>query len=812
MARWIKISLGILATLVGLLIIIWIGGSLYISRNKKEVLDKVLVTLNNSLNGKAEIASMEPSLLKAFPGISVSLKNVSLKDSLYNQHKHDLLKAQDIDVALNVFSLLFGNTRINKITVNDASIYLYTDSTGYSNTSIFKSKKTKPAKDAESGEAPEIKRINMNNVQLVVDNQQRYKRFDFDIKDLQGKIDYPLSGWEGEIKINTLIKSFAFNTRKGSFLKDKTLQGTIKFSYKDDTKIVTIGQEKLNIGGDIYAIGATINTGIKPAPFSIDIDVNNVQFSHVAGILAPNISSKLLKFKIAEPVNIKGKIIDDGKGAAHSDPYIQVAMTVRNNVVTIPSGELTNCNFDGSFTNKDTSNRPIGDENSLIKFKNLKANYYNAPIVCDSFMVTNLSRPIAAGLVTSVFPLTNLNSSIGGETFNFKGGDANLKLYCKADIDNLQFTKPRLSGNIKITNADITYVPRKIHLINSALNLNFNDKDLKITRGHFQLGKSSLDMDLYVKNFLNLYYTDPEMMIAKLELYSPYLHLGELMPLLSERKQAKRHRKTPGNSVKEISEQLETVIDASQIQMLLKVDRAVYNKFQAKNLMANISLQRDGIHLQKISVNHAGGSLNINGVLKQTGKYNNYSIHGLVNNASVKDFFYAFDNFGQNTITSKNLSGYLSANTDIAGVITENGKLLPKSMKGKVNFSLRAASLKNFKPMEAVQKYAFANRDLSNIQLGNLNGTLLVKGDKVDILPLKVNSSVINFDVQGTYGMTNGTDISMDIPLRNPEKDKGKDSRQKATDRMKGIVLHLRAVDDNKGGVKIKWNKDHGIF
>jgi hypothetical protein len=812
MARWIKITLGILATLLGLLIIIWIGGSLYISRNKKEVLDKVLLTLNNNLNGKAEIGSMEPSLLKAFPGISVSLKNVSLKDSLYHQHKHDLLKANDIDVALNVFSLLFGNTRINKITVNDASLYLYTDSTGYSNTSIFKTKKPKPSTESKPAEAPEIKRINMNNVQLVVDNQQRFKRFDFQIQDLQGKIDYPIGGWEGEIKINTMIKSFAFNTRKGSFLKDKSLKGTIKFNYKNDTKIVSISQEKLNIGGDVYAIGAEINTGSKPASFSIDIDVNNVQYSHVASILAPNISAKLLKFQIEAPVNIKGKIVDDGKGGAHSDPFIQVAMTVRNNTVTIPSGQLTNCDFDGSFTNKDTLIRPIGDENSLIKFKNLKANYYNAPIVCDSFMVTNLSRPIAAGLVTAVFPLTNLNSSIGGETFNFKAGNANLKLYCKADIDNLKFTKPRLSGNIKITNADITYVPRKIHLENSALDLNFNDKDLKITKGHFQLGKSSLNMDLYIKNFLNFYYTDPEMINAKLELYSPYLHLGELLPLLSERKQVKRQRRAPGNSVKEISEQLETVIDAARIQMLLKVDKTIYNKFQAKNLMANISLEKDGIHFQKISVNHAGGSLHINGLLKQTGKYNNFNIHGLVNNASVKDFFYAFDNFGQNTITSKNLNGYLSANTDITGTLTENGKLLPRSMKGKVNFSLKAASLKNFKPMEAVQKYAFANRNLSNIQLGNLNGTLIVKGDKVDILPLKVNSSAINFDVQGTYGMTSGTDISMDIPLRNPEKDKGKNANEKVANRMKGIVLHLRAVDDGNGGVKIRWNKDHGIF
>jgi hypothetical protein len=26
---------------------------------------------------------------------------------------------------------------------------------------------------------------------------------------------------------------------------------------------------------------------------------------------------------------------------------------------------------------------------------------------------------------------------------------------------------------------------------------------------------------------------------------------------------------------------------------------------------------------------------------------------------------------------------------------------------------------------------------------------------------------------------------------------------------MRGIVLHLKAIDDEKGGIKIRWNKDH---
>ncbi|RZL14127.1 MAG: AsmA family protein, partial [Pedobacter sp.] len=156
MARWLKISLRILSVFVGLIILTWLAGAFYINRNKKEVLASILEQLNKNLNGKITARSMEPTLLKGFPGISVSLNDVLLRDSLWAQHKHDLLKAQDIDVSLNLFSLFSGNVNINRISINNASVYIYQDSSGYSNTSIFKSKPASEKKSSPKSSALEI--------------------------------------------------------------------------------------------------------------------------------------------------------------------------------------------------------------------------------------------------------------------------------------------------------------------------------------------------------------------------------------------------------------------------------------------------------------------------------------------------------------------------------------------------------------------------------------------------------------------------------------------------------------------------------
>jgi hypothetical protein len=806
MSRWLKISLKIIAALLLLFAIIWVGAAYYINKNNGAILAKILQQVNTNVSGTIKVSHMETTLLRGFPGVSVSLKNVSLKDSLWNQHQHELLKANDIDVTLNALSLLVGTINIRKVAINNASIYLYTDSNGYSNTSMFRRKdKKKAAENEESSSSLQVRIVDLNNVNLVVDNQNRFKLFSFHVDELKGKIKYPFGKWDGDFKLKTQIKSFAFNTRKGSFLKNKLLSGNMSAHYDDETEVIIIDQKPIKIGNDTFSIGANINIAENKPAFSIALRADQILYRNISNLLAQNISAKLLKFNIEKPVDVTGTIIDDGS-KNHKDPLINVKMTVKQNKVTIPSGELTDCSFVGFFSNQDTTSKPIGDPNSVIHFYGLTAKYYNAPIKVDTFTVANLERPVARGLVTSKFELNALNRSFGDESFHFEKGTAELRLFCQADIDNFLFTKPVIHGKVVVKNANITYLPRRLKLVNSSLNLHFNQKDLSISNSRFQLGSSVINMDCQIENFLNFYYTDPEKIEIKLSLNSPILQLGEFIPFLSPR-QAKRKKSSTKNTLREASEQLTIALEESKVQLQLNVGKAVYQKFVARNVNANISLIGNGVYFNKIDVQHAGGRISFNGKIEQLGPVNKMKLNANIARVSVKEFFNAFDNFGQQSVTSTNLKGFLSAKVNAAGNITEKGNMVPKSIFGKVNFTLDKAALVGFEPLEKVGKFIFRSRNLSNVQLEKLNGTLTLRGDKVDISPMKVNSTALNFDVKGVYGFNEGTNIALDIPLRDPKKSADiKDEEEREIARMKGIVLHLKAVDED-GKIKIKWNR-----
>ena len=142
MSRWLKTTLKITGILLSLSIILWMVTVAYVYSHKKELLQTIAAQLNEDLNGKLTIEKMEPALIRGFPGISVSLEKVLLRDSLWKQHKHDLLRADDVYITINAFSILSGSPTIKDIRINKGEIYLFTDSNGLRNTDIFRKKVT----------------------------------------------------------------------------------------------------------------------------------------------------------------------------------------------------------------------------------------------------------------------------------------------------------------------------------------------------------------------------------------------------------------------------------------------------------------------------------------------------------------------------------------------------------------------------------------------------------------------------------------------------------------------------------------------
>lgn len=807
MSRWVRISLISAGSLVALVILLWLILALVVRSRKQAILTEITAQLSSRIDGDLVIRDMEPSLLRGFPNISVTLKDVSLKDSLHNRHGHTLLDVKELFVKVNTFALLRKEVDIRQVALENGTIYLYTDSTGYSNTYLFSGKKKKqPAKSKE----PTIQDIRLRNIVFTFENHQKFKLYQLDIKNLRAEMDYKADGWVCHVRKQIHIRSLAFNTTKGSYAKDKMLTADIDLNWAAANKTLTIPEQVFRFDEQPVKIGAEFNFTFKPAHFNLHIAAENIGFRMASSMVTPNISSKLDSIDFEKPLNVYADV--RGHMQFRDTPYVNVTWNTAGNVMTGKNITLEGVGFKGAFLNEVEPNKGHNNANSRLSIYDFTAAFDSIPVTADTIRVLNLQKPLLTGRFKSKFPLQRLTHPIGAHLFNFTKGEGMVDIEYAGGWDPKDTVAGYLRGSIQVRNGAFVYVPRNQTVQECEATLNFEGQDLYFRGVRLRSGSSTMQLEGSVKNMLNFYFAAPEKIQMNWTLNSPLVNLNEFQSFF-----VKRHRKaasahTHKNSRHRharVMKQLEVVLEECSVNMQLAIDKVRYRQFQANKVRAGLELSKEQLRVFEVALQTAGGSMVVNGNIQHASNGNDkFKMDARIRQVQVDELFRQFENFGQNGIEAKNLKGIFSATANISGGMREDATVKPHSMFGTVTFDLNKGALVHYEPLENLGKFIFRKRDMSNITFERINNQLDIRGNKIIIHPMLIASSVLNIQVEGVYGMPKGTDIKLQVPLRNPKKDElVSDADELRKRRKSGIVLNLRAVDGEDGKVKLKLGK-----
>lgn len=803
MPRWLRILLISAGSFAALIILLWLILALVIRNNKQAILAEISSQLSTRINGTLVIRDMDPSLIRSFPNVSITLKEVSLQDSLYGQHKRALLAIKEVYVKVNTAALLRKEVDIKEVILKDGNINLYTDSTGYTNTYLFKGDSTKKTK----GKQPTFRNFRLENIQFSMENEPRFKHFLFDIRSLRGEMDYDDSGWKCYLNTDMHIRNLEFNTTKGSFARNKVLQSDIELQYITASKTLRIPPQILQFDKQPVSFAGEFNFSQTPAAFALEIKADKIDFRNAASLLTPAISQKLDSINFDKPLDIKADI--RGHMKFRDTPYIHVTWDTKDNILTAKAVTLEHCSFTGGFLNEVVPGLGHNDANSRLSLINFKGEYDSIPITSDTIRIINLKKPVLTGRFKSRFPLTRLTHIVGAHLFEFTKGEAEVDLEY-AGTWNPQDTVPGyVNGFVQIHDGAFTYVPRNQSFQQCLATLDFTGQDLYFRNIRLQSGSSAVMMEGNIRNILNFYFAAPEKITLDWSIRSPMINLNEFHSFFAKRlkhvsKKAPVHRAKP-----RIMKQLDVVLEACSVNMQVVLDKVKYRQFTASNVKAGIQLNQTGVKLDNAVLQAAGGQINFNGAIFNASNGNDrFTVDAKVNKVQVDQLFRAFENFGQDGIQAKNLKGVFSATAKVAGGLKEDASIKQHSMYGAVTFDLNKGALVGFEPLEKLGKFVFRKRDMSNITFENIHNTLDIKGNKIVIHPMVIASSVLNIQLEGTYGIPKGTDIQLKVPLRNPKNDElSGDAVELTKKQKKGIVVNLRAVDGDDGKVKFKLGK-----
>lgn len=795
--KWWPIGKKVGEIILFLTMLLFIGyGALgwYVSAHHNELLKEVRRIANENCKGEVKISDLEVLFFRGFPNITIAIKEVSIKDSLWAQHKRTLLQAPSIYAEIQPWAIILKKVKLDHLSINDAQVQLFLDAKGYSNTSVFSSA-PKTDTTSSSSLSLDLNHLKFNNVFFVSDNQFKHKKFDFVIEKLRIEKHTTSEGWEADIALNTLVKSMAFNTKHGSFAKNKVLKGTLQAKYSESKGFIAINTPALSIGEDVFQIQSQFGVSKTNSSFSIAITNPKIRWQAAYKLLSDNISSKLKPFDFKNPFGVQCTI--NGDLNKEGDPNIRVEATIKNNELSYFDHQITDCNFKGIFTNEYLKNKGVSDENSAILLNDFRGKVHTIPFTTKNMMILDLKKPIASGSFVSRFDLEQLNQTLVKQTLTFDSGQADLRLAFKADVVNLEMQKPLLLGSVEIQNASGTHVDSKKKFNNSSVDLSFTSKELKVNQIELNTQNSALKMKGQSDNFLNFYYDTPEKIVLNWDIQAERIDLRDFSLGSGKKTSIKKQTTITPNVI--------NILHQSNATINLKAKNIVYRKFRAQNAIAQINVVPDRTILKEASLQFGGGSLMVNGMVSHQKKNNHFNVKLNANKVNCVELLRAFDNFGSKVLTPKSVSGQFFVSGVLDGYFDNAINLIQRSLTGNLKLTLNNGALNQFEPLRRIGKYAFPFRNFDRVTIDPLVINIAFKNGFANLAPTPINTSVFNFDLAGSYGFYGNSNMQLDVHLRDPAKDKEITNKKVVQEnRKKGITLHLQAIEEGNAPFKIK--------
>lgn len=803
--KWLKITTIVFASLFALLFISGIFLKVYVSNNKEKIIKQITEKVNESTDGTLKIGDLNASVFSNFPNISVILEDVSLVDSYYNVHRHELISAKKVYLSVDVLSLFSSNKHLNKVLVEDGGMYMYVDSNGYSNGYVLKSKKQPAPKDPNQSTKLDIKNYELDNFQFTSENKQKNKKYSILINDLKGALVSKGEELLLNAKIDVLVQQLGFNLSVGSFLKNKKITSQLHASFNPTTKTLTIQPTILNIDGqDVNTNAFFTFDNDKKNPFSISLEAKDLSYAKAVSWLTEKLTAKLSPFDLQKPVDMNTSII--GHMVYRDTPRVEVNFATKDNSLNVMNTQFEKVAFKGFFLNEVTKGLTKDDANSKIALEFIDAQVSKMPIHCDKLYILNLKKPIVKCNLKANFPATDLNELMGAD-FDFTAGNVSYDLHYDGPLLQNSLIPNNIIGDINIDNAVLNYVPRNLKLKNLQASLSFLGADLKLNKVHVQSQTSSLDITGYAKDFLQALIESPKSAQMQINIASSMINMNEFKTFFTTKRivsKAAPAKNKNGKAMRNLSSQLNDFLTDCSIGIDMNVNKLVYNGFVANNFKSNMDFTYAGIKLNNISLNSCGGGISLNGIINQDETNNPFNLSVNINTVEIDQLFNSFGNFGMENLTAKNIDGKFSAKGNILGQFSSAGPINKKSLNGKLSFNLNNGSIKNYEPLIKVSKFAFKNRQLENIKFEKLSNDLTISNGKVIIPPMAINTSALIINVEGIYGFEGGTDMAIAIPLRNPQKDIDRENKGLKKRSGTGIVVKLRATSGSDGKLEVK--------
>jgi hypothetical protein len=787
-----------------LLFLLYCGLSFYVSANKAYLIRKSEAEISRLINGSATISDLSVSVFNNFPYLAIELKKIDVRDSLFNSHGHHFFYAERLFLRLNPLKLITANISINKLEVDSASIYLFTDTTGYSNAYLLQAKTKDTSVKTPSSGRNILDKITIRRTSVTIDDRSKAKLFDVYIRKLDVKTNLLDSVYYFHLNESFLVRTLAFNLPIGSYLTNQLVEGDYTLHYSPVKKEFGFDSIPINIAKHPFRMWGHFSFG-HTQQFSLRVDTRQISVDLAKRLLTKKTAKGISLVDVKAPLDATASLNGSLTGG---NPLIVATWTTAKNAITTPLLSFDSCSFNGLYTNEVVKGLPRNDDNSKVEISRFRGNWKGLTMFSDRILINNLTWPILSVDLHSRFMVSQLNAVLQTDALSLTAGSGRLEIGYKGPFDHITPQNASLNGSLHIENGNILMQASQSNLTAGNASIRFVNADMLIDSLSCRIHNDPVVFRGKAVNALALLGDASGDIGLTLNMTAPVLNIDSLSSILYRKLPARKEQTSTQKGVlAKTVQQIDNLLSSGNISINLDAGKLIYRRFEARAANAHIVINGNSWILERASLQHGTGRIAVTGsITEQAGSHFGLNAAMKMTNVDAQKVWYGFEDFGIPSLSYKNIRGILSADAKVFLLLNKSGNFDMRTLKGEIDFSIKKGALIHFKPLEDVRAFVFKNRDFSEISFAEIKDKLSFSNGVVTINRMEINSTVLSLFVEGYYGLTGNTDISIQLPLSNLKKRKADYVPENTGTGGGGMSVFLRAKTGDDGTIKIKYD------
>lgn len=749
------------------IVLLFAAVAAYIYTHEAEIKKQLVEQLNQRLNSPVKVnGPIYISWFEDFPSITLSFP--ALEIAAVEQEKvaqYPLVRAGRLSLSFSLADLYRGQYQLTQLTITDAQIDLRFDEAGNPNYYIWKS-----TGESTGNTQFAIQKLVLRRVQLHYSNASENQLLSAQLTDADFKGNF--SERKFQLQAKAALEGGSLQLDGKQFLKNQPLQVNLAMEVDLDAKTIRFPDSELRLNREKIRL-----TGYHrwAEPLETDLHFQAEKF-RAAQLLALYGGGNAF----LDELDIDGELQLDGHWQYKSgNPLLDIKAVLQSASLRYPLYDLQ---FKGSSTLQASYDRSRGLD---LQCKTLQLQHQKNQLTGQlrfqqqpNLLSGSLKGDLRLEAFEKLLERFGLQSARGRTTFQQQ-----FRMYPGTN-------KPvTFGGNLRLFDVDVQYAGHALRQLRLSANIHDQGKtNIDLQLEHAQIDSMALKGQLKIENYPAL--------------YQPNIGRVKLTGAL----EADRWR---WDTQSENGTTEEAVLPDAMFDLQLKVRDFYWYAYHFEQVSAKLKGEVNNLHIDLQQTRLAQGQLR--GRLHWMQIPQGYKLQGSLQGKkmAINKLFQTFHDFDQDFITQKHLSGELDASATLLLYFDRNYNLLPQQMEVLADLDLKQGALTQFEPLNALSRFVDAE-ELKNLRFQRLYNHIEIKGGKIDIPQMDVNSNAAQLAVAGEHLLDNSYHYYVEISLSDLWQKKTKKinfdpnlAEQKAGG---GVKLFLEIV--GKGGdFDIRYNK-----